>query len=161
MTVTMEVSAERYIDDLVPTFDYAADGGYIPDYIMIPVSVTTTDSNGNSVTDDFVIEITGSGQTKADVCDWSLLTISEYIADEWEYDIGEDTLTYKEILVTTYLSGVENLSTECFDQIYMSLDVKLADGVWMEIWSSISYEYDYDYDNHTNSTNSTEYSYDA
>jgi hypothetical protein len=80
MTVTMMVSAERYIDDLVPSFSNS-EGGYIPDYIYIPVTVTTYDSNGNSVTDHFSLEITGSGQTKASVCDWSLLTVSDLMAD--------------------------------------------------------------------------------
>jgi hypothetical protein len=43
----------------------------------------------------------------------------------------------------------------------MSLDVKLADGVWMEIWTSVDHSYDAAmYYNSTNSTDSTEYSYD-
>jgi hypothetical protein len=40
------------------------------------------------------------------------------------------------IPVTTYLAGINQLSDECQKQIYMSLDVEIAEDVWLEIWSN-------------------------
>jgi hypothetical protein len=59
------------------------------------------------------------------------------MADSWEYHIGEPDTSpvYKDIFVTTVLEGIDQLSDECQNQIYMSLDVQVANGVWLEIWS--------------------------
>jgi hypothetical protein len=142
MTVELYITAELFIDDLVPHFT-GETGDYIPEYVYIYAQIITTDTRGQIYEDWITIEIKGSGQDKSSVCDWTLLSLSDFIADSWEYQIGEDTLVRKEILVTTELGGIDQLSPECAEQVSMSLEVKLADDVWMEIWSSVStYEYD-------------------
>jgi hypothetical protein len=139
MTVSMVVNQELYLDKLMPAFGSGA-AGYIDDFVVINIQVWSKDTNGNEVLDEFSIEIRGSDDDFSSVCNWAILSIAEtnMMADEWEYTIAESgkNPVYKDILVTTLLEGIEQLSDECQQQIYMSLDVKITDDVWLEIWSN-------------------------
>lgn len=81
------------MDKLIHDFgDSITAGGYIPESVWIYVRAVSTDTNGNEVIDDLYIEILGSGEDKSDVCDWSLLSISDanMMADNWDYHISPD-----------------------------------------------------------------------
>jgi hypothetical protein len=136
MTVDLKVSAERYLE-LVNAFGSGA-SGYIDESIQINVQVISKDTNGNELTDDFYIIIEGSDQDYSSVCNWEILSLQDLMADNWLYEIGDpdEDPVYMPIPVTTWLDGVNQLSDECQNQIYMSLDVQIYEGVWFELWSS-------------------------
>jgi hypothetical protein len=136
MTVDMHVSAERYLE-LVHTFG-SGSSTWIDDSIIIPVQIVSVDTNGNEVIDTFEVIIEGSDQDYSTVCDWEILSLQGLMADNWIYEIGDPDLVpvYMDIPVTTYLDGIYQLSDECQKQIYMSLDVEIVEGVWLEIWSN-------------------------
>ena len=139
MTVELIVNQELYLDKLMPEFGSGA-AGYIDDFVVINVQVLSKDTNGNEVFDEFSIEIVGSEDDYSSVCNWDSLSIAQanMMADSWEYHVADsdEAPTYKDILVTTLLEGIEQLSDECQAQIYMSLDVKISQGVWLEVWSN-------------------------
>jgi hypothetical protein len=92
--------------------------------------------NYAEVSDYFTIVVHSSGDTLSSACGFAdTVAIEEgtFFTFDQSYSVGAADAKYESKLVTNVLSGTENLSEDCWNQIFTSLDYLNADGVWESI----------------------------